>query len=433
MTSKTTHQLFLEQQNAEAIELLESIEAQFGDINQLLPPSFGEGELMEGGGFAGRFDKMRGREEKPFGLPRTKGVFEEEGEGEEEDEGLMTKRQNPSAVYSLDEDVQILEKMLEFDQARSKNDSLRKAKFFERLERKLGRSYSSLSKRIDRLGKLSCYLKFVVYVYYRSFREQSCFKKIVLSAGGKDLTIAGKVENSKQTEAEELLLKQVKETYTGSSEQSFWTVRGLIEHWKEEDPQRTKFPFLANLSEIITDEIGKIRGFRKGFEQSFIERSEPPQRDWRPEERADPEPESAQPQIESTPKKAPGPPRDPTYSEIVNQEKSRTAWCDSEFKTKRKDSLDVDTEFENLLKSSSNSEPSNFSSTNGSLSKSNRIFFFKKAPKPRTYISNRDDEAYKAIIEKAAEYFEKEFGLKSEDVKQEIDDFVFEENIFGLN
>lgn len=103
--------------------------------------------------------------------------------------GKPSKGVPNSSVYSVREDFLLMEKIIEFGEARRKFHNMRKVDFFSQIEEKIGRTYSSLSKRVDRLQNVSMMIKFVVYFFCKSYWKVTHLRKIIMPSQAKDIII----------------------------------------------------------------------------------------------------------------------------------------------------------------------------------------------------------------------------------------------------
>ena len=172
-------------------------------------------------------------------LPRQRILPSDEDSEEEVNNKNNTKSKNsisdskiqknsPNALaYNIKEDFFIIEKSMEYQEHLRSSSYIRKADFFTPYENFIGRSYSSISKRAERLQNISEMIKFVIFFFAKNFEVISMNRKIIM-AQGKEVIIQPK-DDGHLPNNEQQFLDKLKAIYKAPTIESIESISSIFQ------------------------------------------------------------------------------------------------------------------------------------------------------------------------------------------------------------
>ena len=140
----------------------------------------------------------------------------------------IKKLLNP-LIYNLREDFYLFERTAEY-QALGVT-APKKSDFFANSDKEIGRSYSSLSKRVERISALGPIVKFVVFFFAKKFVEVATKRK-VMSPQGRDFEILPFVDDTPPPD-EQSFFDKVKKAYRRHSKNDMQFLWQLFKEFQE--------------------------------------------------------------------------------------------------------------------------------------------------------------------------------------------------------
>ena len=182
-----------------------------------------------------------------------------------------------SAIYSLKEDFFIFEKMLEYQNLLKTYHNLRKVEFYSPLEDFLGRTYSSISKRVERIQNVPALIKLVVFFFAKKFPGSAGSRKVIMPQG-KDIIIASKEEGSLPP-AEQQYFESLREGFIAQTPEFLDEVFQELEEIKARQASRgpeDEFLFAKFFAQEVEEILELLRNPAASEEPEDSSDSEPP-------------------------------------------------------------------------------------------------------------------------------------------------------------